>query len=283
MASPVYCVACETVFFPWGAEPSPPWSRKAIASLTLGVASFVGLFFTAIPAVWLGFAALRDCRRSTTRLRGQRVAIGGIAAGLLFGLSCSLITASVIAGGLLADRKEELYDPAELARFSQEEFIHFDPPAGLRPSWAVRDWTFTWGTTRAMLLTSEAAAPAAELKVVRFPSSLADQPSLRLESMIKYGDAQAMILHGESKVETWTCRVFGRPVEVQVYKGDVDRRGPYLRYLAFFEIEDTQEWVGVMILTPSIPATGTEGALRSIPGRSLSRDEVRDCIESFRP
>ena len=61
-------------------------SGKAIASLVLGLVSFVCSFFTGIPALILGIISLVEINRSHGRIKGQGLAIGGIVTGLLGGL-----------------------------------------------------------------------------------------------------------------------------------------------------------------------------------------------------
>jgi uncharacterized paraquat-inducible protein A len=59
-------------------------SRKAVASLALGVVSLVGFCLTAIPGLILGGWALADIHRHDDRLRGRGVAISGIVLSMLF-------------------------------------------------------------------------------------------------------------------------------------------------------------------------------------------------------
>jgi hypothetical protein len=58
-------------------------SRKALWSLGLGLGSFCGFVFTAIPAIILGIVALAEIRRSGGRTGGTRLAITGIASGAI--------------------------------------------------------------------------------------------------------------------------------------------------------------------------------------------------------
>ena len=69
-------------------------SGKAIASLVLGILSFVCLFFTGLPAVILGAMGLSDIGHSNGRIRGKGLAISGIVLGavgsLIFGAAVLL-------------------------------------------------------------------------------------------------------------------------------------------------------------------------------------------------
>ena len=56
-------------------------SGKAVASLVLGILSLFLSLFASIPAIVLGILALRGIRRSSGRLCGNGLAVGGIALG----------------------------------------------------------------------------------------------------------------------------------------------------------------------------------------------------------
>ena len=61
----------------------PETSGKAIASLVLGLCSFVCTFVTGIPAVILGALGLVDIERGRGRVKGKGMAIAGIVLGAL--------------------------------------------------------------------------------------------------------------------------------------------------------------------------------------------------------
>jgi prepilin-type processing-associated H-X9-DG protein len=69
-------------------------SGKALASLILGIGSFIGLIFAAIPAVICGIATIKDIRRSRSRLHGTGMAVTGIVLG-------SAVSGVMLLGGLL--------------------------------------------------------------------------------------------------------------------------------------------------------------------------------------
>src|SRR5262245_49312472 len=56
-------------------------SRKAVASLVLGLLSFLCTILTGLPAIILGIVSLRDIERSYGRLTGRGLAITGIITG----------------------------------------------------------------------------------------------------------------------------------------------------------------------------------------------------------
>lgn len=85
----VSCSQCGATFPLSQVSDTPPrTSRQAVASMVLGVASIVGLFFTGIPAIFLGIRALVRMRRNPLLLKGHSMAIVGILSGGGFGLIC---------------------------------------------------------------------------------------------------------------------------------------------------------------------------------------------------
>ena len=67
----------------------PRMSAKAQIALLLGLLSFLLSFVAAIPAIILGFSALRDIRQNSDSLRGRELAWGGISsATLVLVLTC---------------------------------------------------------------------------------------------------------------------------------------------------------------------------------------------------
>jgi prepilin-type processing-associated H-X9-DG protein len=68
----------------WDASQGPVrTSGKAIASLILGLMSFLCSIFTGIPAIILGILGLREVGRSHGRVEGQGLAIAGITTGAI--------------------------------------------------------------------------------------------------------------------------------------------------------------------------------------------------------
>lgn len=103
-------------------------NRKATWSLILGIASCVGLFLTAIPAVILGVKALGDIKHNRSSV-GKRRSWTGIISGVLFGLSCTAFAGllAVIIPGL-----KPTYDPAEIAEI-QAKIGQIQMPETLKP------------------------------------------------------------------------------------------------------------------------------------------------------
>jgi prepilin-type processing-associated H-X9-DG protein len=73
-------------------------SGKAIASLILGIASFLCSIFTGIPAIILGILGLREVDRSRGRVQGHGLAIAGIVTG---GIGTLSICPAILLGLLL--------------------------------------------------------------------------------------------------------------------------------------------------------------------------------------
>jgi len=79
---------------------APRTSGKAIASLVLGICSFLCNIFTGIPAIVLGALGLGDIKRSGGAIQGKGMAITGIVLGCFFG-TLGLISMLGILVGLL--------------------------------------------------------------------------------------------------------------------------------------------------------------------------------------
>ncbi len=62
-------------------EVEPRTSGKAVASLVLGLLSFLYTLFTGVPAIILGALGLSDINRRRGRIRGRGMAITGIVCG----------------------------------------------------------------------------------------------------------------------------------------------------------------------------------------------------------
>jgi prepilin-type processing-associated H-X9-DG protein len=80
-------------------EPGPrPTSGKAIASLLLGLGSFVLCFFTGIPAIFLGIFGLNDINNPRKHVKGKGLAITGIVLG---GITSTLVVPAMLIALLL--------------------------------------------------------------------------------------------------------------------------------------------------------------------------------------
>jgi hypothetical protein len=81
-------------------RPPQRTDSKAIASLVLGLSSFVFLGITGLPAVILGAVARKDIERSSGSLTGRGIAAGGIVSGL-FGTGLGFVILLLVVGGML--------------------------------------------------------------------------------------------------------------------------------------------------------------------------------------
>ncbi len=76
---------------------SPPISGKAIASLVFGVFSLLVSLVAGIPAIMLGYTALREIRHSQGRIRGAGMAMAGLGAGIVGSTAVTLLIFSIVA------------------------------------------------------------------------------------------------------------------------------------------------------------------------------------------
>lgn len=81
----ILCAACRFAFVPRPAGGTCKFSRKAIASLALGLASVLLSCLAAVPGVLLGIMALVEITRREEEVKGRRIAMAGIAASCLLG------------------------------------------------------------------------------------------------------------------------------------------------------------------------------------------------------
>lgn len=97
------CANCghRFLFQPLGDRPKT--SRKAVASLALGIASLLCFCLTGVPGVLLGAWALSDIRRGEERLRGRKLAVTGMVLSIVFGFFAT-IGAGAIALELFVSR-----------------------------------------------------------------------------------------------------------------------------------------------------------------------------------
>jgi ribosomal protein S27AE len=79
-------------------------SRKAIASLACGVGACLFSCVTGVPAVILGWLALRDLRLAPQRLKGRGLALTGIWLGFIVPLLCGPVHIAFILPAVQAAR-----------------------------------------------------------------------------------------------------------------------------------------------------------------------------------
>jgi prepilin-type processing-associated H-X9-DG protein len=82
--------------------PTTTTSGKAIASLVLGLLSFVLCIFTGLPAIILGCLGINDVSRGKGRVKGQGMSIAGI---ILGALGCSLVPIALLLPAVQSARE----------------------------------------------------------------------------------------------------------------------------------------------------------------------------------
>jgi uncharacterized paraquat-inducible protein A len=88
------CAACGEPFL---LRPSTrKTSRKAVASLVLGILSILFWCLAGIPAIVLGILALVEIRRDAGRLKGRELALAGIILSCVLGIVCIPVIPALI-------------------------------------------------------------------------------------------------------------------------------------------------------------------------------------------
>ena len=93
---PAICAYCSHPFWFQPQGDVRRVSRKAVASLVLGIASIFFFCLTAIPALTLAALALVDLHRHRYQLRGRNIAVAGIVLAVLCGFSSLMFWALVL-------------------------------------------------------------------------------------------------------------------------------------------------------------------------------------------
>jgi hypothetical protein len=112
-----------------------PWSRAALASLVLGLASFLLLGVTGLPALYLGWRGLRAVNESDGRLRGRWPALTGLALGGLSTLASVIGILAIVFVQLQV--KKQRVDCSNHLRLLGQGLVRYEqqhktfPPAGL--------------------------------------------------------------------------------------------------------------------------------------------------------
>jgi hypothetical protein len=76
----------------------PSISGLAVASMIMGIASFLTCGLTAIPAVIMGHIALHDIKKEPARFTGREIALAGVISGYLGIIFAILLVIAVLIG-----------------------------------------------------------------------------------------------------------------------------------------------------------------------------------------
>jgi hypothetical protein len=95
-ASIALCPACRQSFTLRPFVDQRKTSRKALASLWLGIATMLFACLTGVPAIAVGIVALYEISGNEERLRGRRPAALGIALGVFFSLLCTPVVSVLL-------------------------------------------------------------------------------------------------------------------------------------------------------------------------------------------
>ena len=96
----ILCAACGQPFVLRPSADTRKTSRKAIASLVLGLLSICFWCLAGIPAIVLGVLALIEIRRDERRLKGRGFAVAGIIISCVLGVACIPVIPAVIVPAL---------------------------------------------------------------------------------------------------------------------------------------------------------------------------------------
>ena len=246
-------------------------NHKATLSAVLGIASFLGLFVTGIPAVILGWLALKAIREKKTK-GGRQRAITGMITGSVFSLLCGT---SVVGFAVFAYSVIPSEDPADL-KAAQEELGTWELPTEVSPD-------FTNSTFGMRTLAHQDDGRKSRVLVVLYPRSLAPTKRAALSQ------AESMkISLTLKKVGTFTVEGENGPIEVTEESGTDDDGEAIRAYSA--AIPHPGGWVVILVQLkerPSDESSNTAGADNTDEDDDkpyyMTIEEVKRVFETFQP
>jgi len=267
----VMCAGCHDVLELTDRQSDRRVSRRAVASLILGCLSLAGLFLTGIPAILLGISALRRIRQNPRTLTGTWLAVGGIAAGSVFGLFCgACLTFSLVMAIAGRQSMVDTDDPQEVRQIG-EEIVRCDLPPGVRP---LKATDFRMAGMRTAVYGNEPRDAHPVIVLMQLMQGVSPaQTEQRFREMARPEDGRSGPFDIESTEElTYTIR--GRPVTVTKSIGVDHPTG--VRYREYeVHLSVSGHIAAVVVMTPD--QTSSE------PSRTaLGEEEVQRFFESIR-
>ena len=287
----VLCAGCHTVF-PRIDPGLRRTSGQAVASLVLGCASLLGLFVTGIPAVLLGVVALRNIRKQPDALKGTGLAIGGIAAGSVFGLVCGGCTVFSLVMGLVGRRSMvNTEDPQQVIQIG-EKIGQCEMPTAVMPLKAIE---FGMMDMRTVVYGNN---PRAAFPLIVLAQHMQGTPPGQVELQTRQAVRGEHGRGGEftaERTEILTFVIRGEPVTVQKTTGVDEWSGYHYREYSA-EIPDPGHITMIMVATPDESGVTLEIGPRPPPPSptmppsaprqthsttALSEEDVQRFFESF--
>ncbi|MFK7817569.1 MAG: DUF4190 domain-containing protein [Planctomycetaceae bacterium] len=243
----------------------PTKNTKATVSAVLGCCSVLGLFFTGIPAVILGWLALKAIREKKTQ-GGRSLAITGMATGGVFSLLCGggAIGLAAFAFSVLPSE-----DPADIAK-SQRVIGTFDLPEQVEPKFASNVLGMTnvaYGDPRRKTRIMSAFYPPAF--AMNAPAAMSQAQSMKIQLSL-------------SKHATHELNGHAGPIEVLEEHGK-DDDGDSLRVFSG-PVAHNEGWVvfQIRVYDDEGEEADPEDSEKE-PAYYISRQEIDQIFESFRP
>lgn len=256
------CAACGSQFSLDAAlHGLPEKNTKATASAILGGMSFLGLFLTGVPAIILGWLALKDIREKKTT-GGKSTAITGIVLGSVLSLLCG---GTVIGLAAFVWQIRPSDDPVILQ--TTAAFIGTaDYPEEVEPQSA----SSVFGMRTIGYTDRERGTRILHLY---YPKSLAPTKKVARSRALSTRLGLSLKPHG-----TFTVDAKEGPVEVTEERGTDDDGDPIRMYTSTLTHPDG--WVVFQIRVQEEPADGSKNKK---PRLYLSKDQLIRVLETFEP
>lgn len=246
-------------------------NRKATLSAVLGIGSFLGLFLTGIPAVILGWLALKAIREKKTT-GGRTLAITGIISGSAFSLLCGT---TVVGLALLVLAVKPSEDPQAI-QAAQKALGSCELPAEVEAG-------FTSSVFGMRTLAYQNDARTARVTMFFYPRSLAPNVGAAMSQVESTKIGMTLRKQGSFTVEGT-----GGSVEVTEERGTDDDGDAIRVYSGAMPHPDG--WVVMLIRLDEKPADGSSPPDESEASDNdedtthyMSLEDVKRAFESFQP